>query len=348
MALKNILNLIASNGGVTLSDPQQLEYTKAQVDQSAKELYEQNDLVGSLREQVYNVNVPQGNLVSLEPYVGNVIAVRYFWPQLNLKIRSSAPHYTAKFWQVKDFLAWQMKEDRPLHTDISNAGILTFTFKQALTVALNISIIGTSGFASQIIESIACPVGTLVVSSLNTYSEISALSKDTLCNADCLVTDIDGHEIAKLANHQYKSLYQICQIIDLPNNSLGTSQGFVPACTYVEMLWKLRWKPMVNPQDEFICNGYDEAIFWKYMERKALLDSTQSIFTANQADKFKAKADKIIKDIGSNNSQSFEMSLNFGENATLEAFAYIQQNRTGQGYWNSIGDSSGYGGIQWP
>jgi len=348
MALKHILDLIAANGGVTLSDPEQLNYTKAQVDQGAKELFDQNDLVGSLREQVYNVNIPVGNLVSLEPYVGNVRAVRYFWPQLNLKVRSSAPHYTSKFWQVKDFLAWQIKGDRPLHTEIQNAGILTFTFKQALTVALNISIIGTSGFASQIIESIACPVGTLAVSSINTYSEISALSKDTPCNADCLVTDIDGNEIAIIANHQYKSLYQICQIIDLPNNSLGTSQGFIPACTYVEVLWKLRWKPMVNPQDEFLCPGYDEAIFWKYMERKALLDATQSVFTANQAQKFKDKADKIIKDMGQNASQSFEMSLNFGENATLEAFAYIQHNRTGHGYWNSSGDMSGYGGISWP
>ncbi len=347
MALKNILNLIASNGGVTLSDSEQLAYTTDQINQSANELYDQNNLVGSLREQVYNVNIPQGNLVSLEPYVGNVMAVRYFWPQLNLRVRSSAPHYTARFWQVKDFLAWQMKDNRPIHTDISNDGILTFTFKQALTVALNISIIGASGFASQIIESIACPVGTLTVSSVNTYSELSALTKDAPCNADCIVTDIDGNEIATIANHQYKSLYQICQIIDLPNNNLGTSQGFIPGCTYVEMLWKLRWKPMVNPQDEFLCPGYDEAIFWKYMERKALLDSTQSIFTANQADKFKAKADKIIKDVGQNASQSYEMSLNFGENPTLEAFAYIQHNRTGAGYWNNS-DSNGYGGLTWP
>src|SRR6202021_1865488 len=132
MALKHILDLIASNGGVTLSDSQQLDYTTAQVNMNARELYEQNDLVGSLREQVYNVNIPAGNLITLEPYVGTLRAVRYFYPALNLKVKSSAPHYTAKFWQVKDFLAWQAKGDRAIYRDITNEGILTFTFKQAL------------------------------------------------------------------------------------------------------------------------------------------------------------------------------------------------------------------------
>jgi hypothetical protein len=347
MALSHILDLIASNGGLDIANPQQLSYLTAQINQDAKELYDQNDLVGSLREQVYNVNVPQGNLISLEPYVGTVRAVRYFFPALNLRIKSSAPHYVARFWQVKDFLAWQIKGDRATYRDITNEGILTFTFKAPLTTALNISIIGASGFASQIIESIACPVGTTVVSSVNTYSEISSLAKDAPCNADCSVTDIDGNELSVIANHQYKSLYQWCQIIDLPNNQNGTSQVYVPACNYVEVLWKLRWKPMVNPQDEFICPNYDEAIFWKFMEHKALLDSTQSIFTANQAQKFKDKADKIIKDVAQNSSQSMEMSLNFGENPTLEAFAYITHNRTGHGYWSDV-NYQGYGGLVWP
>lgn len=347
MALSHILQLIAANGGVTLSNQEQLIYTTAQVNQAWKEIYEQNDVVGSLREEIYNVRVPEGNLVSLEPYVGQLRAVRYYYPQLNLKVRTMAPRYKAKFWQVKDFLSWEMKGDKPLKRDISNDGTLTFTFLQPLSVACNITIVGATELASQIIETIAFAIGDNQKISLNSFNEITNISIDIPRNCDCIVSDIDGRELARIQNNQRHSLYQWLQIVNLPNNQWGNSQNFVPATTYVETLWKLRWKPFVNNQDECINPAYDEAIFWKYMENRALLDSSQNIFSANQAEKFANKCNKILKDIAQDASQTAEMSLNFGENATIEAFTYITHNRTGFNYPYGMGEI-GYDGIVWP
>lgn len=346
MALKDILTYLASNGGVTLTDPQQLEYTIAQVNHGAKELYEQNDMVGSLREEVYHIDPASGNLVSLEPYVGIVRAVRYFYPQYNLKVRSMAPRYVAKFWQLKDFLSWEMKGDRALKRDISNTGVLTFNFRQPVTSQLCVTIIGKSPYASQIVETLVCPVGTTVISSVNQFDEVSALAKDQTNECDCDVTDIDGNIVATLSNNQKKALYQIVQVINLPNNIGGNQNSFKPMSKHVECLWKLRWKPMVNPQDEFICPRYDEAIFWKYMENKALLDTTQSMFSANQAQKYQDKCNKILKDVAQDTSQSMEMSMNFGENPTLEAFAYIRDNRVG--YGQEYGYDGMYSGLVYP
>lgn len=352
MALKDILSNIAADGGIDLMNSDQLMFTTRKINDAAKELYEENDLVGSLREQVRNVDVPVGNIISLPYYVGKVRAVRYYSPQLNLKVRSMAPRYTAKFWQSKDFLSWELKGDRALSTDITNAGILTATFQAPVDVDVNVTFIGTTPTASQAIETLAFKVGDTYKTTTNQFLDISAISKDALTNSNVVITDVDIRPISGVANNQFKALFQTVQIVNMPNNLNGTGGTFQPASTYVEVLWKLRFKEFKTPNtiseatDEFICPNYDQAIYWKFKENRLLLSSDATVFSANQAKEYKAKCDQIVKNVGQDASNSMEMSMNFGENPVLDAFANIMLNQQYPGY--PLGFPYSFNNLVWP
>jgi hypothetical protein len=352
MALKDILSNIAADGGIDLVNSDQLMFTTRKINDAAKELYEENDLVGSLREQVRDVDVPQGNMISLPYYVGKVRAVRYYSPQLNLKIRSMAPRYTAKFWQSKDFLSWEIKGDRALSTDIVNASILTATFQKPVTSLVNVTFIGTTPTANQAIETLTFQPGDSTHSTINQFLDISAITKDSMTASNVVITDVDNRPISGIANNQPKALFQIVQIVNMPNNLNGTGGTFQPASTYVEVLWKLRFKEFATPAtiaqatDEFICPNYDQAIYWKYKENRILLSSDATVFSANQAKEYKAKCDQIVKNISQDTSSSMEMSMNFGENPVLDAFANIMLNQQYPGY--PLGFPYSFNNLVWP
>lgn len=352
MALRDIIAEIAADGGIDVTNQQQLAFVTKKINSAAKEIYEQNDLVGSLREQVRNVDVPQGNVITLPFYVGKVRAVRYYSPQLNLKVRSMAPRYTAKFWQSKDFLSWELKGDRAISSDIQNASVMSFSFGMPVDVATKITIIGTTPTASQCIETISFAIGDQVKSTTNQFSSISSITKDQLTNSNVIMVDIDGNPISGIANNQFKALFQTVQIVNMPNNLNGTGGTFQPASNYVEVLWKLRFKEFKTPltidqaTDEFICPEYDQAIYWKFKENRLLLSSDATTFSSNQATSMRQKCDEIIKNISQDSSMSMEMSMNFGENPVLEAFANVMLNQQYPGY--PLGFPYSFNNLVWP
>jgi hypothetical protein len=328
MSLGVILTDIASIGGIDLSDPNQLVATTYRVNKAAKEIYEQNDLIGSQREQVMQMTAPKGDQFSMPEYVGQIKAVRYFYPEFNLKTVDMRPRYKGKYWQVENFMSWRLKEQSPIRRQVSNAGPVLIRPRQKETQDVTVTLSGWTENASNIIENLVFPAGYtgIGLQSQNAFLGFTAITKSVATLSDFDVWDLDGNLMSTLANNQLKALYQLVQIINMPNGSLGAATFFQPITDFVEVLWKMKWRPMVTPQDEFLCPAYDEAIFWKYMEHKARV-SPQSTFDANQADKFKAKCDELIKNIANQNDENLEMSLNFGTNATYGAFENISEHR---------------------
>ena len=328
MPLSQIITDIASIGGVDLSDPNQLTAITYRINKAAKEIYEQNDLIGCLREQVMQMTAPKGDQFTMPDYVGYIKAVRYYYPEYNLKTVDMRPRYQGKYWQTKNFMAWRLKEQIPTLRDITNAAPVLIRFRQPEVNPITVTLAGTTENASNCIENINYPAGSQGngVQSQNQFLSFSVISKSDTTLSDMDVFDVDGNCISTVQNNQLKALFQLVQIVNMPNGSLGASQFFQPVTQYVEVLWKMKWRPMVTPQDEFLCPAYDEAIFWKYMEHKARV-SPQTSFDANQADKYKAVCDGIIKNIADQNDENIEKSINFGENATFQAFEEIQQNR---------------------
>lgn len=324
MSLRNILLDIATIGGIKIDNADQQQYVTFRVNQAAQEIYEQNDPIGSLREQVFSVAVESGLQISLPSSVGRVRAVRYYMPQLNLKTVDMRPRYAAKFWQSKNMLAWRLKGEYPIKRDVENASLVTVTFRKPLTVACSVTIAGTTDDAAQDSEVLEFAVGDTTLTTTKSFLSFDAISKSVATNSDCDITDVDGLELATIANNQLQSLYQIIQLINPPNSRQSPSI-YSPVTPYVELLWKMRFKPFVNLDDEFQCPGYDKAIFWKYMEHKALTAPPEPELAIG----YKLKCDMILEQIAHDTDQNIEKSMNFGENATFNAFEQINRYDSG-------------------
>lgn len=347
MSLKTIITDLASEGGIRANDSEQLTLLTYRLNKAAEELYNQNDLIGSLREQVFNVSTDsEGMQITMPSYVGRVRAVRYYYPSIDLKMVDMRPKYAAKFWQSKNFISWRLKGESPLQVDITNASLVTVTFAQPLTVAVTVTIEGTiEGATGLTQEKLAFEIGQTTLTTLLSFETITNIVKSAPTLYDCDVTDVDGRSLALVPNNAVKSLYQWVQVMNLPNNTNGGQQTtYLPITDYVEVLWKQRFRPFINLEDEFICPWYDQAIIWMYKKQKALLqaETDPNFFIAAKG--FQTQCDKIINDVAHESDQNLEKYMNFGSNQFLSAFENMSNNAMG----NYPYANGGGCGIVWP
>lgn len=315
MSLKSILLDLATIGAVKIEDAQQREYEIFRINQAAQELYDNYDLVGSLREQVFDVDVTrEGNQIALPSYVGKLRAVRYYYPDLNLGIVDKRPKYQSTFWQGKNFLNWRLRGEFPLKTDISNEGSLTVTFKQPVTTPVEVTITGKTEHSSNAFETLYFNNGDTSYTTTKTWEEITSISKNVTTDYDLEVTDLNGRVLAEIANNQLKSNYQVVQIINLPNSATT----YTPITSQVEVLWKARFTPFVNLTDEFQCNGYDKAIVWKRLEHRASTSSDP--IEVQKALGYSAKATDIIERVSQDTEKILDKVMNFAPNQYIGVF----------------------------
>ncbi len=209
----------------------------------------------------------------------------------------------------------------PLLRDIENAGPLSFTFKAPLLAPLTITVVGATENAAQYTETLSLLAGQSTAVTLQSFESVSSIAKSLTTNSDCDVTDIDGLLLATIPNNQLKVLYTMVEIINNPTNSAGNGVNAQPIATFVELLWKPRYNPMVALTDEFQLAGYDTAIFWKWKEHRCLYKEnpdTQGALTCL------AQASKIVKDIANNHDQNLKKSMNFGSNPIYQAFEGLE------------------------
>lgn len=346
MSLKSIITDLASEGGIRANDPEQLALLTFRINKAAEELYNQNDLIGCLREQVFNVSTnAEGMQITMPSHVGRIRAVRYYYPSIDLKMVDMRPKYASKFWQTKNFISWRLKGESPLQVDITNASLVTVTFSnpcpEAVTVTIEGTIEGASGLTQEKLE---FAIGDTTLTTLLSWETITNIVKSNPTTYDCNVTDVDNRSLALVPNNQLRSLYQWFQVMNLPNNTNGGQQTtYLPITDYVEVLWKQRFRPFIHQEDEFICPWYDQAIIWMYKKQKALqqAESDPNFFIAAKG--FQTQCDKIIQDVAHESDQNLEKYMNFGSNQFLSAFENMSNNALGNYPY-----ANGGGGIVWP
>lgn len=348
MSLQSIITDLASEGGIRINDETQLQLIKYRINKAAEELYNQDDLIGSLREQVFNVNTDgEGMQITMPNYVGKIRAVRWYYPSVNLNMVDMRPKYAARFWQPKNFISWRLKGESPIQVDISNAALITVTFKAACEKAINVTIEGTTDNATGLTkETLAFAIGDLTKTTTMSFETITALTKDVPSLYDCEVLDVDDNVLATIPNNQLNTSYQWVQIMNLPNNTNGGNQtAFNLPTSYVEVLWKQKFRPFINLSDEFLCpNVYDQAIIWMYKKQRAMSAAESDPNQFIVAKGMQTQCDKIIANVANDADQNLEKYLNFGPNQYYSAFENIQSN----GYPLSMTPSGGGCGLVWP
>jgi len=127
MPLSTILSKYASTLTIALDNQQQRTYAIDRINEAAREMWQAFDLIGSLREQVFDWDTTK-NIIALPSYVHSVRGMKYWFSDVPVTLRDMRPRYSRQSQWVNS-LDWRLLAKSVLHTTIENASVLKF--KQA-------------------------------------------------------------------------------------------------------------------------------------------------------------------------------------------------------------------------
>lgn len=322
MSLETILLDLATTGGLQIDDLNQRLYETMRVNKAAKEIYDSTELINSLRAQYVQVMNTEGFTISLPHYVGTIKAVRMAEPNIGLTMLDMRPRFQSKLWKGKNWDGWRLLGEYATCRELAEASVLTVTFRQMPEKSINVTITGMTQDATEDSETLEFVLdsGDQFLTTTKSFLSITSITKNDTCAYDADVQDLQGNTLAVLPNNQLKSLYLWVQIFNPA--TLQSSFQMSGNQTYFEILWKYRFRPMINLQDEFMCPDYDSAIVWKRREHIAA-ESTDPAETA-KAVGYAMKSAQLVKQKTESFTSSTEKIMNITPDLMQTAFSDLE------------------------
>lgn len=316
MALKNILQDVAINLGLSIDNADELEFYTEKVNQVARELYDSSDLPGSLREQVFQIDDSATYQISLPYYIDEIRAIRqYNTVGGKVRLEDMRPRYHAGRWGSASAITFRVKQNNAaLARDISNAGLLTFSFPtdKVEAVDVTITVVGGNSDSARIQETVTIAAGASEITTVNGFETVDSIRKSDTNTYDITITDIDDVELGVIHNSELNSSYTI---VGIREDDLAFKQNnSFPMNTY-EVLYKQKFSGFVNLYDEFPCPKFDKIIYWKFIEH---YNADKPGFE-QRAYAAKLKADDLINQLKASNESGKIMTVQYGENPMFKA-----------------------------
>lgn len=316
MALKNILEDLASILGFDLTDADEQAYWIAQVNHAAIELYNSMDLPGSMREQVFQVSDVDNYQVSFPHYIDKIRAIR-FYNSYGGKIRLEdlRPRFHMMRWGTGPFLSYRIhRTDAALAKDIKNAGPIKFKLptSRVETADVVITVVGKTAAAQRVQESVTLVAGQSDVSTVEGYEDVISIKKKDQSGFDISIEDIDGENLGSIPNIDLRPRYTIVQIRQ--DDFSPRYNNSYPLNT-IEVLYKQRFEGFVNLYDEFPCPDCDKIIFWKFAEHFLAYKPGME----QKAAMAKLKADDLLSQLNRNDEMGKSITVERAPNPMYEA-----------------------------
>jgi hypothetical protein len=100
------------------------------------------------------------------------------------------------------------------------------------------------------------------MTTVNTYTDVSAFTKTTVNQYNVVLSDCDGNQISYLANNKLKAQFQIIDVSTAPWFPPNSN----PLLGWIEVMFKKALPWFQNDNDEFPAVGYDEVIITKVLQ----------------------------------------------------------------------------------
>ena len=301
MALINIITNFAA--AVGLNPTEDRTTLLSLINRAALELYEQDDLPGSLRECI--VTVPANSQITLPSYVGSLRAMRAYNSKDKVELNDMRPRYNYSPWP-QEINKWRLKYVSPIMRDITNAGLLTLTTQAVETAPVVVTISGSTDASANITESIT--LNDVSVNTTNAFNDIKAITKVTPSLYDVTVSDLSGNVLAVLNNDKLATHYLVVDVSRYPMCA-ETEAG-----RYIELLYKQAFTGFVNDGDSFPCEGFDNAIYYRSME--IWLHGQEG--KEDRAVLFAQKCAQVVANVIAQVEGSTQKELTFAPNGYLE------------------------------
>lgn len=256
MSLKSIIDFVAPKVAVNLESTADRALLVQNINEAALEIHRSDDLANCLFEQVFSVDLTEQQ-ITLPYYVEFVRGVRNYDYKHKINLHTMRPRYQ-EFQTEYSTLDWRTKGEVCLAVDMTNASALTFTLAEAETEQFEIVVVGSTTTSQRVREVVTFEVGDIEKTTTNSFQPfppINTISKSMRTKSDVSVTDASDNEIAMIANNMDRSMYNLIQV--------SSDETVNNGCTCYEVLFKHRFIPFYNDEDEFMYPHFDMAIAWQ-------------------------------------------------------------------------------------
>ena len=257
MSFRDISVIVSQELGLDYTNTDELELLRNLCTRAAREIWDFDDLPGSLMECI--LLVPFNKQVALPSYIGELRAMREHFYGTKIELTTMHPRYHYNAWGDTAFRHFRLKYNNAIYRDITNAGPL-FLQSTVENPPATVIIEGSTPLSSSIVETILMSSPTM--QSQNSFSSIKSIQRLNRGTYDIHILDVNGIEYAVLENNKVATSYIICDLTQmLFNNWNGVS-------VYVEVLYKIPFVPFYDLGDTFPCEGFDAVIAMKACEIK--------------------------------------------------------------------------------
>jgi len=273
--MNSLLQQVCETVGILPDSRDKEAQALAWLNRAAVMIYDQYDLPGSVFEQFFCVDNNK-HVITFPWYVGAIRGVRWHDSSRLVTTRDMRPRYHAVPW-TQPYLQWRQIASTPLHTPLTNAGLLTFQINAREETPFDVIINGQTSTAANTTEIITFTPGDTVKTSVNLFEPespfgITAIKKSRATNSDVIVRMAATQaEIGRIANNQLYAANLRIQILDW---NAGTP--FILGEDCVEVLYKQRFSPFVNLDsiwtDERLVQGLVYGVKYIYAMEKEKMD----------------------------------------------------------------------------
>jgi len=257
MSTKYILELVGYKTSLNPAVGQDRAILLRYLNQAAKELYHMSDMAGCLDEQLFKVNSNQ--TIALPDTVGQIRAMREAYNHTAISLQQMRPYYNQFNWE-SEWKAWRLKGLHPLQTTLTNQSNIVLSVKAVEANPIVVSIAGPSDGSSMTSETIT--MSSTSMTTVNTYNDITVLSKSGNSQYDVIVSDIDGNQLSYIPSNKTKAEFQIVDVSTAP----WWPPNLNPLIGWVDVLYKKALVHMYNDTDEFVAPDYDDVLVNKCLQ----------------------------------------------------------------------------------
>lgn len=239
------------------------------LNEAARELYDQNDAIGTLMEQVFKVNGDQ--TISLPYYVGPVRGVRDFNSMVAWHVNRMRPRYNQFNWKDM-WLNVRIRNSQALQYTVKNQGQGVLVTPAIESVPVQVTLVGptltSSNFAETVtLDSNSTPLpngaGFFKMSNASFLDYVTVIKNTGVNVYDIALNDIDGNPLTVIPNNMIEASYQILDVSTCPwlPSDVSTQNN------YLEILYKKACPYLSADTDTFPSKtNFDDILVNKMMQ----------------------------------------------------------------------------------
>lgn len=318
MSLKYLLERVESNAGISdpTLNPAQRTYILQVINEAAREIYETTDLPVTLKE--VDIQVTKELRMSLPGFVGEIRAVKVLknwdWTTYRYSLMGIQSRYAGNNWANK-WNNFEIVGESPIANELLTQLPLKFSYP-VIDATLIVSTVGETANSNRVVDN--TPITATVLYGGKNYINITSLKKNKLSDYNLTITDANDNELAVIYADQLDSRYLLVDISKYPDLA-GTDCciGDTPYGYMATVLYKPRLNLLINDEDEFPLEGYDDLIVIR--AKQLLAEDTDGALAVA----LYQKSQKRLKDKIQDKTGTFKAKLTTAPNPVYKFKSYF-------------------------